>query len=531
MTTVSVYQRTDGHVVQNNYPGFLLFLGVFIASLPIFWFGLESLRDAWATPEYSHGPLIPIISSYLFLREMRRVPPTTQPITDRWPGFYIILFSVVLATIGNISRIPDIVTYGLIIWIWGFVLLCYGARRGVFFWTAVLHLVFMLPLPNFLYWPLSIQLQFISSEVGVAVIRALGIPVFLDGNIIDLGVYKLQVAEACSGLRYLFPVMSFSYIFAVLYKGPTWHKVVLLLSAAPITVLMNSFRIGMIGVLVNEYGIGQAEGFLHAFEGWVIFGACITILFLMAVAMQRLTPNPMPLADTIDLDFSNINGQIRRALHILPSRALIAAFVMLSLVSLAMYAVPNKPAVFPDRQPFSIVPKYIGEWEGQRQYLDPQIERVLGADDFLTMVYSHPEYDAPVDFFVAYYDKLTEGEGVHSPEVCIPAGGWEMSKIRSDSVDVGLDTGPITMNRAVIQKGYERQLVYYWFEQRGRRITNDFAAKAYAIWDAATTGRFDGGLVRVITPIRANETEARAEERLRAYLSTAMPLLHDYVPD
>ena len=139
----------------------------------------------------------------------------------------------------------------------------------------MLHLVFMLPLPKFLYWKLTTTLQFISSEIGVSLVRAAGVPVYLDGNVIDLGIYKLQVAEACSGLRYLFPIMSFSYVFAVLYRGPVWHKIVLLLAAAPLAVLMNSVRIGIIGILVDRYGIGQAEGFLHFFEGWVIFLSCI----------------------------------------------------------------------------------------------------------------------------------------------------------------------------------------------------------------------------------------------------------------
>ena len=80
----------------------------------------------------------------------------------------------------------------------------------------------------------------ISSELGVWFLRLLSVPVFLEGNIIDLGLYKLQVAEACSGLRYLFPIMSFSYVFCMLYSGPRWHKAVLLLSAVPLTVLMNS---------------------------------------------------------------------------------------------------------------------------------------------------------------------------------------------------------------------------------------------------------------------------------------------------
>jgi exosortase len=136
-------------------------------------------------------------------------------------------------------------------------------------------------------------LQGVSSELGVWFIRLAGIPVFLEGNIIDLGLLKLQVAEACSGLQYLFPILSFSYLFAILYRGPLWHKAVLLLLAAPLTVFMNSFRIGMIGVIVNSYGLGWVEGFTHFFEGWVIFIACVAILFLTAVILQRTTRNPV----------------------------------------------------------------------------------------------------------------------------------------------------------------------------------------------------------------------------------------------
>ncbi len=168
-------------------------------------------------------------------------------------------------------------------------LVVFGWGQGLRHQLPVLHLVFMLPLPQFLYWKMTVFLQGVSSEVGVWFVSIAGVPVFLDGNIIDLGVYKLQVAEACSGLRYLFPILSFSYLFSILYRGPLWHKAILLLSAAPIAVLMNSFRIGVIGILVDSYGIEQAEGFLHFFEGWIIFLACIGILFLMAVVLQQLS--------------------------------------------------------------------------------------------------------------------------------------------------------------------------------------------------------------------------------------------------
>jgi len=236
-----------------NVTGLFWFALLIVGSAPIFWIGIISLTKAWSTAEYSHGPLIPLISLYLFLRELRRLPlPDSNP-PDRWPGVLVISFALVIAIFGNLTQIADIVTYAMIIWIGGVVLTVFGWRRGRLHQLPVLHLIFMLPLPQILYWKLTILLQWVSSVIGVWFVSLAGVSVFLEGNVIDLGVYKLQVAEACSGLRYLFPILSFSYLFGILYRGPFWHKALLFLMAAPLTVLMNSFRIGVIGVLVDRY--------------------------------------------------------------------------------------------------------------------------------------------------------------------------------------------------------------------------------------------------------------------------------------
>ena len=145
-------------------------------------------------------------------------------------------------------------------------------------WAPLLFLLFMIPLPNFLYNNLSAQLQLLSSELGVAVIRLFDIGVYLEGNVIDLGTYKLQVVEACSGLRYLFPLTSLAFLMAYLFKAAAWKRIVIFLSSIPITLLINSFRIGVIGVLVEYWGPGQAEGFLHDFEGWVVFMSSLGVL-------------------------------------------------------------------------------------------------------------------------------------------------------------------------------------------------------------------------------------------------------------
>lgn len=514
-----------------NPAGLFWFALLLAGSIPIFWIGFVSLAQAWSTAEYSHGPLIPLISLYLFLREMRRLPPPKLVVHDRGPGLVVITLALLLAIAGNLTRIPDIVTYAFIIWVGGVVLTIFGWERGKLHQLGVVHLIFMLPLPQFVYLKLTIVLQTISSEIGVWFVAMMGVPVFLEGNVIDLGVYKLQVAEACSGLRYLFPILSFSYLFAILYHGPIWHKAVLLLAAAPLTVLMNSFRIGMIGVLVNSYGIEHAEGFLHFFEGWVIFGACIAILFIMAVALQRLTHDPKPLSEAIDLDTNGFGAIAARITGIRASRGLMVGAILTLAVSAGWMLQQGKEPTAVDRDPFALYPRQIGEWSGIFSMLDPEIERVLGATDYLAGSYRNPEAAAPVEIFMAFYDKQTEGDGLHSPEVCLPAGGWEIYSFETVPVDMsGTGYGTFEVNRAVIQKALSKQLVYYWFEQRGKRMTNDFTAKMSVVYDSLMIDRTDGAIVRYITPILEDEQDGAADARLQRLMRESLPKLPRFVP-
>ena len=512
--------------------GFWMLALLVAGSVPVFWIGLASLVEAWGTPEYSHGPLIPVISLYLFLRELRHRPPDAAPVTDRGPGVAVIALALLVALLGNVSRVPDIVTYALILWVGGVVLTVFGWKRGITHQLPVLHLVFMLPLPQFLYWQMTTFLQAVSSELGVWFVRQAGVSVFLDGNVIDLGVYKLLVAEACSGLRYLFPILSFSYLFAILYRGPLWHKAVLLLAAAPLTVFMNSFRIGVIGVLVNAYGIEQAEGFLHFFEGWVIFGACIAILFAMAVALQRLTPNPLPLSEAIDLDTKGLAPILGRVAEVRASRALALGAALTTAMGLGWIALDASASVAKvDRDPFALFPRRIEGWTSSTTTLDPEIEEVLGATDYLNANFRSPGGEF-VNMFVAFYDKQTEGQGIHSPEVCIPGDGWEIAELDRHPVGMeGTGYGAFEVNRAVIQKGLSQQLVYYWFEQRGRRVTDDFMAKMTVVWDGLTKDRTDGALVRFVTPIGTGDAAlAEADVRLQRFMREALEPLPRFVP-
>lgn len=516
------------------------FLLLIVAAVPVYWLGFGSLLAAWSTAEYSHGPLIPLISLYLFLRELRKLdgatPPPALPAhlagANPWPGIALIIFSLGFGIFGNLIRIPDVVTYAFILWVGGVVLVGFGWARGRQHWAPVLHLIFMLPLPQFVYWQLTVFLQLVSSALGVWFIRQAGVPVFLEGNVIDLGVYKLQVAEACSGLRYLFPILSFSYLFGILYRGPFWHKALLFLMAAPLTVFMNSLRIGVIGVLVNSYGIEQAEGFLHFFEGWVVFGLCIVILFFVAMGLQRLAPKPLSIAQTIDMDFDGLGLQARRLFGIAASRGIVLATLVTMAIATAFVLTPPRERIEVARDSFALFPRQIDDWQGTMIPLEPDIERVLGATDYVNGVYAIAGQPGYVSFFSAWYEKQTEGDGIHSPEVCLPVGGWEVFSIDPHTVSFpDTDYGTFTVNRAVIQKGMSKQLVYYWFEQRGKRMTNDYAAKVSVVWDSLMIGRTDGALVRFVTEIAPGESEAEAEARMQGFMADLLPRLPAYIPE
>ncbi|MDD1630254.1 MAG: exosortase [Methylococcaceae bacterium] len=232
---------------------------------------LEMMVKIWInTEEYSHGFFIPVISIY-FLWIRRRELNFVGQFKDSWPGFLIVIIGLMLGFLGGLTTLKTVEQYAFIVTLTGMFTIAFGLaglRVGA---IPLLFLIFMVPFPGFILNNLSSKLQLISSWLGVEFIRACDIMVYLEGNVIDLGTYKLQVVDACSGLRYLFPLASLAFLCAYLFKGPFSQKALIFLSSAPLTIFMNSFRIGVIGIMVDNWGTEMAEGFLHDFEGWIVF--------------------------------------------------------------------------------------------------------------------------------------------------------------------------------------------------------------------------------------------------------------------
>jgi exosortase D (VPLPA-CTERM-specific) len=497
----------------------------------IFRQGLALMVAWWETPEYSHGYMIPLVAAFLLWQRINQLPEST--VRGSWWGVGLLVAGLAAFFLGELSAIYTVVQYGFLISLCGLTLAFFGRRGMLLLWVVFAYLIFMIPLPNFLYFNLSSQLQLISSEIGVAVIRLFGISVYLEGNVIDLGPMQLQVAEACSGMRYLFPLMSFGFLIAYLYRGPLWQRALIFLTTVPITIFMNSFRIGVIGVTVDRWGKSMAEGFLHDFEGWVVFMGCLAILFLEITVFHFMSRDGKRALDRLNLDTPPLNIKLADfPLSASRQRPFIVGLVLLALLSPALLSINERPENIPVRESFDRFPLQHNNWSGQGNKLDAAVLETLKLTDYIQANYTRPNDPMPVNFYVAWYGSQKKGASIHSPRSCIPGGGWRIESLEQrDLVNVKHVNGkPLRVNRALIQKGDTSQIVYYWFEGRGRDVTNEYLAKWYIFWDSLTRGRSDGALVRLVTYVPDSSKIAAADQKLEEFASEFYPLLPAYTP-
>jgi EpsI family protein len=182
----------------------------------------------------------------------------------------------------------------------------------------------------------------------------------------------------------------------------------------------------------------------------------------------------------------------------------------------------SRPEATVIRQPFAEFPLSLDGWRGQDVKIDERVLELLKLSDHVMRVYTpaatgaaaagafderQRQSTSPVWLYVGFYGSQRTGATYHSPKNCLPGGGWQF---RSTETVTGAVPGVpgAAINRVVIEKGFDRQLILYWYQDRGRVVASEYAAKAYLIWDATTRNRTDGALVRISTPVAGSEEEA-----------------------
>ena len=508
----------------------LFFSLLSIAFTFVFWDGLVELERLWSTKEeYSHAYLLPLISLFLVWQKSEEL--RQLPLEGAWLGLPVVVLGILLGFAGALSTIYLVVHYSILLTLSGIVLGYLGWRGLMLLWAPLLLLFFAIPLPPFLYNAVSVKLQLISSELGVATIRLFGISVFLEGNVIDLGSYKLQVVEACNGLRYLFPLMSIAFIMAYFFNAPLWKRVLIFFTSIPLTIIMNSIRIGIIGVMVEHWGTDMAEGFLHDFEGWLFFMVCMVILIGIMWLINKIGPDQKSFQQVFGIEYpqpppKNTPVKLRSVPNTIYGLALV-----LGMASIVTPILEGRQDAVVERKSLTEFPVNLGQWVGRNEQIKEIYLEELDLTDYVIADYVDDQH-RKVNFYAAYYASQRAGESAHSPQSCLPGGGWEINRISPQQINNAVPgEAPLNANRVQIQMGESRILVYYWFQQRGRVITNEYLVKWYLLVDGLQRNRTDGALVRLTTVIDPNEEWAAGDKRLTDFVRDAAPLLSQYVPN
>ena len=482
-------------------------------------------RVWWDSEEYGHGLFMPFIAAYIiWYRRSELATPALQ--SNAWGGF-ILLVSILLLLASTLADLESAKQYALCLALVGVALTVGGMRLLKVAAVPILLIALVVPLPYLVITKLTSGLQLISSEFGTWIIRLFGIPVYLEGNIIDMGQFKLQVVEACSGLRYLYPLLSIGLLVAYFLRAPMWFRAFVVVATIPITIVMNAVRIGITGVLVNQFGNEVAEGFLHDFEGWIVFVAALSVLLAVVWVYKAVAQRSQNYADLFEM------GASKPATNSVTAQISVMLFVgVLGLSSLGgagvLYLKMTDSIYIPERSEFVQFPMRIDGKNVDLDQLTPETLAVLRPDDYFLGNYGRSP-DERVSLYMVYYQQQHNGSALHSPSVCIPGGGWIVKSDDVHQFTLDGEPAPWEVKRVVIEKGEYTQLVYYWIDQMGQRFTNEYVARASLLKNAVTQQRSDGALVRVNVQVHNGDFN-KADSELQSFIRGMRVHLPQYLP-
>ncbi|HWT03708.1 MAG TPA: EpsI family protein [Pyrinomonadaceae bacterium] len=182
------------------------------------------------------------------------------------------------------------------------------------------------------------------------------------------------------------------------------------------------------------------------------------------------------------------------------------------------------------RRALAEMPSQVGPWRqtGPDERFDQATEDVLRADDYLSRVYTGPD-GRTASFYVGYYATQRTGATYHSPLNCLPGSGWEMDEAAPVTITPADGSAPFEANRYIVRKGDQSQLLVYWYQGRGRKVSSEYWGKYYTVVDSIRLRRSDGAMVRVMMPVGRDEgATLKAATDLAGQIA---PVLPEFVPD
>jgi exosortase len=240
--------------------------------------------DWWHNPDYSHGFFIPLVASFLLWRKRKVL--RALPVEPASFGLLIVLGSQVVFLTGYLAE-PFLQRISLLLLLAGTILYLWGWRalREVAF--VLILLLLAIPMPEVIFNSVAEPLQLVASSLAEKVLHVFGVPVFREGNVLQLDHQMLNVTEACSGIRSLATLVTAGAIVGYFLPARWWLRLAFVASSVPIALAANALRVAGTGVLGQAWGERWATGFLHLFSGWVVFVFATCLMFGEWFLLQR----------------------------------------------------------------------------------------------------------------------------------------------------------------------------------------------------------------------------------------------------
>ena len=253
-----------------------------------FRIAIKLVGDWYNIPDYSHGFLVPLFAGFLVWDNRNAIRAT--PVRPSWAGIGLIVFALIVLILGVYgvelftSRISFVFLLAGLIWTF------FGRPMLKRLLFPLFVLVLAIPFPAIVFNQITFPLQLLASRLASMVLPLLGVPVLQDGNVIELPVMKLEVAEACSGIRSLMSLFTLAVFYGYFLEKTTTRRVILALASIPIAVAANVARIVGTGLFVQYWDPVKALGFFHEFSGWVMFVISLGCLYFVHRAMRLISP-------------------------------------------------------------------------------------------------------------------------------------------------------------------------------------------------------------------------------------------------